>query len=205
MHQRLRIAIMAAALLVATGLLVSSSSNEAVASGAQPLMPTDLSAQKKKTVIVAPRRTIVVAPRRAVIVAPRRAVIVAPRRSTVIVAPRRGPVVVAPRRLGVVGPAVIGPRRYFARPLVLGGRPYAVVTGPRVVFWRGARRSLLPIAALSVITIGALSYRAYAYVPVAQPLCEGPTPEGCELRWTEVPTPEGDLIPQCVAYCPAQP
>ena len=181
MHRSLRAVITAAALLAVTGLAI----------------PTDVDAAvvKKTTVVV--KRTTIVTPRRA-IVAPRRA-IVAPR----VVGPAR---VVGPRRLGVVGPVVVGPRRaYFARPLVLGGRPYTVVTGPRVIFWRGARRSLIPIAALTAITVGAVSYRAYAYVPVEQPLCAGPTPEGCELRWTEVPTPEGDLIPQCVAYCPPQP
>jgi len=181
-----------------------------VLTAASWVVPTEVGAAAvvKKSTVVAPRRApVVVAPRRSTVV-------VAPRRSTVIVAPRRGPVVVAPRavgpavvvpRRGVVSPVVVAPRRYFGSPLVLRGRPYTVVTGPRVVFWRGARRSLVPLAALSVITIGAVSYRAYGYVPVEQPLCEGPTPEGCELRWTEVPTPEGDLVPQCVAYCPQQP
>lgn len=85
---------------------------------------------------------------------------------------------------------------------MLGGRPYTVVRGPRWVMWRGARRNLVPIAALAALSVAGVAYAAYAYVPVEQPLCAGPTPEGCQLQWTEVPTPEGDLIPQCVAYCP---
>ena len=204
MHRSLRAVITSAALLAVAGLAIPTDVDAAVVKKTTVVV-------KRTTTVVAPRRgPVVVAPRRGpVVVAPRRGpVVVAPRRGPVVVAPRRGPVVVAPRVVGparVVSPVVVAPRRsYFARPLVLGGRPYTVVTGPRVIYWRGARRSLIPLAALGVITVGAVGYRAYGYVPVEQPLCEGPTPDGCELRWQEVPTVEGDVVPQCVAFCPQQ-
>ena len=33
---------------------------------------------------------------------------------------------------------------------------------------------------------------------------EGQTEDGCELMWQDVQTEEGDVIEQCVAYCPWQ-
>lgn len=143
---------------------------------------------------VAPR---VVGPR----VAPR---VVGPRVAPRVVGPRVAPRVVGPR----VGPRVVGPRvgpRIGARiggPIVLGGRRVGLIRGRRHVFWRGHRRSLVPLAAIAGLTIGAIAYSAYAYVPVEARYCSGFTEDGCELRWTEVPTDEGDLVPQCVAYCP---
>ncbi|MPZ56198.1 MAG: hypothetical protein GEU91_06775 [Rhizobiales bacterium] len=77
-----------------------------------------------------------------------------------------------------------------------------VIRGPHAVEWRGRRRNVVPIAALAAFTLGTVAYAAHAYVPVAEPVCTGHTEGGCFFRWAEVPTPEGDLIPQCVAYCP---
>ena len=68
--------------------------------------------------------------------------------------------------------------------------------------WQGRRRYYVPLAALGILTVGALAYSAYAYAPVAEPICTGYTDDGCFFRWGEVPTPEGDLIPACVTYCP---
>jgi hypothetical protein len=34
--------------------------------------------------------------------------------------------------------------------------------------------------------------------------CQGLTEDGCELMWQDVETIEGDVVPQCVAYCPWQ-
>jgi hypothetical protein len=63
---------------------------------------------------------------------------------------------------------------------------------------------LVPIVALGAVTIGAVAYSAYAYVPVGEPVCAGMTEDGCILRWTEVPSSEDPsvLVPQCVQYCP---
>jgi hypothetical protein len=63
-----------------------------------------------------------------------------------------------------------------------------VVRGRRGVFWHGHRHFLVPIVALGAFTLGAY--------------CAGYTEDGCVLRWAEVPTEEGDLVPQCVTYCP---
>jgi hypothetical protein len=77
-----------------------------------------------------------------------------------------------------------------------------VIRDRHVVRWRGRAWTVVPIVALSALTIGAIAYSPYAYVPVGAPVCTGYTEDGCFLRWTEVPTAEGELIPQCVAYCP---
>lgn len=52
------------------------------------------------------------------------------------------------------------------------------------------------------ILIGEQRYYPYAYLSAPQDYCEGETEDGCELRWREVDTIEGDVIGQCVAYCP---
>jgi hypothetical protein len=77
-----------------------------------------------------------------------------------------------------------------------------VVRGPRRAFWRGRYWPLVPIVALGALTVGAIAYSAYGYVPVEQPLCGGIDEDGCMLRWTDVPTTTGELVPQCVSYCP---
>ena len=200
MHRHLRTVMTTAALLAATSLFISS---EATAAGANTPVATDFSSVvAKKTVVVkktfvAPKKAFV-APKK-VFVAPKK-VFVAPKK--VFVAPKK--VFVAPKKV-IVGP-VVGPRRFSVRgPLILRGRTITVIRGPRSVFWHGRRRNLIALGAIGLITVGAVSYAAYGYVPVEQPLCEGPTPDGCELRWQEVPTPEGDLVPQCVQFCPPEP
>jgi Flp pilus assembly protein TadB len=100
-----------------------------------------------------------------------------------------------------------GPRLNFrirggADRIRLGNRDVVIVRGPRTVTWRGRQRALVPIGAIAALTVAGAAYAANAYVPVDQPLCTGYTEGGCFFHWAEVPTPEGDLIPQCVAYCP---
>ena len=89
-------------------------------------------------------------------------------------------------------------------PLVIGGRSVAIVRGPRTLFWRGRNRSLVPLALIAGFSVGAIGYSAYGYLPVDEPYCTGYTDDGCELRWQDVPTPEGDVIPACVTFCPVQ-
>jgi len=103
---------------------------------------------------------------------------------------------VAGRRIGV--------RVRAGGPIRIGGRRITVIRGPWRPYWRGRRWRVVPIVALGVFTIGALAYAPYAYLPVSEPVCAGYTEDGCVLRWTEVPTEEGDLIPQCVTYCPRE-
>ena len=108
------------------------------------------------------------------------------------------------------GARVVGPRsgpRLSVRiraggPVNIGGRRVTVIRDRHVVRWRGRPWNVVPIVALGALTIGAIAYAPYAYVPVGEPVCTGYTADGCFLRWAEVPTVEGELIPQCVTYCP---
>ena len=60
-------------------------------------------------------------------------------------------------------------------------------------------------AALS--TLGAIAIGSSEYYPMPtfrrlSRICEGRTEDGCELMWQEVETIEGDVVNQCLAYCP---
>jgi hypothetical protein len=57
---------------------------------------------------------------------------------------------------------------------------------------------------LAPLLIGANEYYPYAYIYMPGRFCEGLTEDGCELVYDEIETLEGDVIPQCVAYCPWQ-
>jgi hypothetical protein len=87
-------------------------------------------------------------------------------------------------------------------PVFINGRRVSLARGRHWTHWHGRRRYFVPLAALGLLTVGAVAYSAYAYAPVEGPYCAGTTEDGCLLQWREVPTPEGDLIPQCVVYCP---
>ncbi len=93
------------------------------------------------------------------------------------------------------------------------GKGQASVRGRNFSTWRGGRYrtryhnrwvTFVPLAALTAILIGEDRYYPYAYISAPIDYCEGITEDGCDLRWREVETIEGDLIGQCVAYCPWQ-
>jgi hypothetical protein len=63
-------------------------------------------------------------------------------------------------------------------------------------------RTFVALGALGVIAIGAAEYYPYAYIDAPEDYCDGRTADGCQLVFDEVETMEGDLIGQCVAYCP---
>ena len=65
-------------------------------------------------------------------------------------------------------------------------------------------RTFVALSALGAIAIGSNQYYPYAYISAPENYCEGLTEDGCELNWQEVETIEGDVINQCVAYCPWQ-
>jgi hypothetical protein len=92
------------------------------------------------------------------------------------------------------GPAYAPPRG--------SSRPVSYIRGPHYVHRRGVARRLAAVGGLSALAIGSRYYYPYAYVPLRERLCTGETPEGCELDWAEVPTDDGALEQQCVAYCP---
>jgi hypothetical protein len=132
---------------------------------------------------------------------------VAPR----VVPGRVAPVPVAPRVVpGGVAPRVVAPR--FVPRISPGARGASFVGGRQIYVNRGAHRAryggrfvtFVGIGAVAAILVGARYYQPYGYVEVEPPACSGVTDDGCELRLTEVPTEEGDVVPQCVQFCPTE-
>jgi len=224
----MRVALLAVGAFAMAAVLASASEGLA---GDRSAAITDFSAQQEKKKTVAPKKVAprvaprTVAPR---VVAPR---VVTPRRVTPrVVTPRTvTPRTVAPK---VVGPKVIGPKvaapKIPPRVVTLSGANARVVTaaklrgvpargtgrafirGQNYSAWRsgyrvrhgGGWRTFAALSALGAIVIGTSYYYPYAYISAPQPYCEGLTEDGCQLMWQEVETIEGDVIPQCVAYCP---
>jgi hypothetical protein len=60
------------------------------------------------------------------------------------------------------------------------------------------------LGALPAILIAANEFYPFAYIDAPESYCDGLTEDGCQLVWQDVETDEGDVIPQCVAYCPWQ-
>lgn len=142
-----------------------------------------------------------------------------------------GPKVIGPKVVGpkVVGPKVGGPKtvKVFtprgpkSRVVVLNARlrgfpargaGRATIAGRNYSVWRSNYRvrhrngwyTFVGLSALTAIAIGSYEYYPYAYISAPEPYCDGLTEDGCQLVWQEVETIEGDIIPQCVAYCPWQ-
>jgi hypothetical protein len=85
---------------------------------------------------------------------------------------------------------------------VIAGRNYSIWRGERRFRYHNRWRTFVGLSVLGAIAIGAYEYYPYAYIDAPQLYCEGLTEDGCQLVWQEVETIEGDIIPQCVAYCP---
>jgi hypothetical protein len=85
---------------------------------------------------------------------------------------------------------------------VIAGRNYSVWRGERRFRYHNRWRTFVALSALGAIAIGAYEYYPYAYIDAPELYCDGLTEDGCQLVWQEVETIEGDVIPQCVAYCP---
>jgi hypothetical protein len=81
-------------------------------------------------------------------------------------------------------------------------RFFPIARGQRFVWWGGYRRTFVPLAVLGVVVIGGSYWYPDGYVSVAQPLCTGLTPDGCQLNWRMVDFEDGGGVPQCVQYCP---
>jgi hypothetical protein len=93
------------------------------------------------------------------------------------------------------------------------GASTAAIRGRNFSVWRGGGyrvrhgggwRTFVALSTLGALAIGASNYYPYAYVSAPQDYCDGLTEDGCELSWQDVETIEGDIIGQCVAYCPWQ-
>lgn len=95
------------------------------------------------------------------------------------------------------------------------GSSRAYVHGRNYSAWRGSRsyriryhdrwRTFVPLSALAVLLVGQRPFFPYAYIAAPEYYCFGRTEDGCALKWEEVETLEGDLIAQCIAYCPWEP
>ena len=94
----------------------------------------------------------------------------------------------------------------------LRGASQALVSGNTYTVYRNNYRrryngrfyTFVALGLLAPLAIGAAVYYPYAYLNVPANYCEGLTEDGCEMVYREVETVEGDLIPQCAAYCPWQ-
>jgi hypothetical protein len=63
-------------------------------------------------------------------------------------------------------------------------------------------RTFVALSALGALAIGAAEYYPYAYIDAPEDDCDGLTEDGCQLVFDDVETMEGDVVGQCVAYCP---
>lgn len=117
---------------------------------------------------------------------------------------------VAPRVVTPHGTRAVTASRLRGVPVRGAGR--TVIRGQNYSAWRGGYRvrhgsnwrTFVALGALGAIAIGTRHYYPYAYISAPAPYCEGLTEDGCELVWQQVETIEGDVIDQCVAYCPWQ-
>lgn len=215
---------------LAAALLIAPSAS-AVAQG-RSAISTELSAQQQKNAAPAARRAQPrAAPQRTAprVAAPRRA---APRTATqartaprTVTRTRTAPRTVTrtrttPRtvtrskttpRVGTTRTTKVITRTRF-RGLPARGAGRAVINGRNYSVWRsgyrirrgGGWRTFVALSTLGALAFGATQYYPYAYVSAPQPYCDGLTEDGCQLSWKNVQTVEGDVISQCVAYCPWQ-
>jgi hypothetical protein len=113
-----------------------------------------------------------------------------------VITPRGTRAVTASRLRGV-------PARGAGR-TVIRGQNYSVWRSGYRVRHGSGWRTFVALSTLGAITIGSNEYYPYAYISAPEDYCQGLTEDGCELNWEQVQTVEGDVIDQCVAYCPWQ-
>jgi hypothetical protein len=119
-------------------------------------------------------------------------------------------------RTNVAAPRVVTPRGTRAvtasalRSTPARGAGRTVIHGQNYSVWRsgyrvrhgGGWRTFVALSTLGAIAIGSNEYYPYAYISAPEDYCQGLTEDGCELNWEQVQTKEGDVVDQCVAYCP---
>ena len=114
-------------------------------------------------------------------------------------------------RVGTTRTTKVVTRTRF-RGLPASGAGRAVIHGRNYSVWRsgyrvrrgGGWRTFVALNTLGALAFGATQYYPYAYVTAPRNYCDGLTEDGCQLSWQDVQTVEGDVISQCVAYCPWQ-
>lgn len=129
---------------------------------------------------------------------------VAPAAGRKVVSPAAAPRVVTPRVRTVTTSRLRGVPTRGAGRAVIRGQNYSVWRSDYRVRHGGGWRTFVALSVLGAIVIGSSQYYPYAYLSAPAPYCEGLTEDGCQLVWQDVQTIEGDVIPQCVAYCPWQ-
>lgn len=130
--------------------------------------------------------------------------------SQVVGQPKAGNNVAAPRVVTPRGARTVTASALRSTPARGAGR--TVIHGQNYSVWRsgyrvrhgGGWRTFVALSTLSAIMIGSNEYYPYAYITAPEDYCQGLTEDGCELNWEQVQTEEGDVIDQCVAYCPWQ-
>ena len=116
----------------------------------------------------------------------------------------------APRVVTPKGTRTVTASRLRGVPARGAGR--TVIRGQNYSAWRSGYRirhgsawwTFVALSTLGAIAIDSNEYYPYAYISAPEDYCEGLTEDGCELMWQEVQTIEGDVVNQCVAYCPWQ-
>ena len=124
------------------------------------------------------------------------------RKATSPVAARR---VVKPRgSRAVTASRIRGVPAHGTRRAVIHGRNYSAWRSGHRVRHGNGWRTYGALSILGAILVGSNEYYPYAYISAPESYCEGLTEDGCELVWQQVETVEGDVVDQCVAYCPWQ-
>jgi hypothetical protein len=144
-----------------------------------------------------------------------------PRATRTVTTPRATRTVTTPRATRTVTPKATrtvtprGTRTVTAgklRGMPARGVGRTTIHGQNYSVWRGGHRvrhgrgwwTFVALSTLGAIAIDSNEYYPYAYISAPEQYCEGLTEDGCELMWQEVETIEGDVVNQCVAYCPWQ-
>jgi hypothetical protein len=122
-----------------------------------------------------------------------------------VVSPTASPRVITPRGTrAVTASRLRGVPTRGVRGTVIRGHNYSAWRGGHRVRYGSGWRTFVALSALGAIAIGSSQYYPYAYISAPESYCEGLTEDGCELMWQQVETVEGDVVNQCVAYCPWQ-
>lgn len=118
---------------------------------------------------------------------------------------KTGPIA-GPGKKGPVGPVgpitKAGPKGKAVNVTVINRRNVPIFRGGRTIFVGRDIRRIVAVGTLAAIAVGAVYYYPYGYAAISRPVCYGITDEGCTLRWQNVATEEGDVVAQCVQYCP---
>jgi hypothetical protein len=154
----------------------------------------------KATRTVTPRVVRTVTPKATRTVTPRTIRTVTPR----VVSPRVAPTLTLPSGGVVTAGRLRGVPARGAGRATISGHNFSVWRSGYRVRHGSAWRTFIALSALSAIAVGSRNYYPYAYISASEPYCEGLTEDGCRLMWQEVETLEGEVVNQCVAYCPWQ-